>query len=63
MDLSDKTIQLLDNPCITKEEKIEIIQKRQTILQTKQKKSTLILLFKFINLYILLYYTKPLFFI
>ena len=40
LDLSDKTIQLLDNPYITKEEKIEIIQKRRENLQVKQKQST-----------------------
>ena len=38
LDLSDKTIQLLDNPCIKKEEKKEKIQKRRAILQAKQKK-------------------------
>ena len=41
-DLSDKTIQLLDNPHIAKEEKIEIIQKRRIYLQSKQKSSTFI---------------------
>ena len=40
LNLSDKTIQLLDNPYITKEEKIEIIQKRRENLQVKQKQST-----------------------
>ena len=39
-DLSDKTIQLLDYPGITKEEKFEIIQKRRMFLQSKQKSST-----------------------
>ena len=63
LDKSDKTIQLFDNPYITKEKKIEIIQKRRMNLQTKQKKIKLILLFKRIYLYILFFYTKPLFII
>ena len=49
LDLSEKTVQLLNNPYLTKEEKLEIIQKRRAILQAKQKKSTLILIFKLIN--------------
>ena len=40
LNLSEKTVQLLDNPYITKEEKIEIIQKRRENLQVKQKQST-----------------------
>ena len=36
-DLSDKTIQLSDNPEIPKEEKAEIILKRRIFLQSKQK--------------------------
>ena len=40
LNLSEKTVQLLDNPYITKEEKIEIIQKRRIYLQSKQKQST-----------------------
>ena len=43
LDLSDKTVQLLDNPYTKKEEKKEIIRKRRAILQAKQKNSTLIL--------------------
>ena len=41
LNLSEKTIQLLENPYITKEEKIEIIQKRRENLQAKQKQSTI----------------------
>ena len=51
LDLSDKTVQLLDNPYIKKKDKIEIIQKRRAILQAKLKKRTLILIFKLINIY------------
>ena len=40
LNLSEKTVQLLDNPYITKEEKIEKIQKRRENLQVKQKQST-----------------------
>ena len=39
LDLSDKTIQLLDNPYITKKEKIEIIQKRRIIFNRKRRKA------------------------
>ena len=45
LDLSDKIVQLLDNTYIEKEEKIEIVQKQRAILQEKQKKSTLILIY------------------
>ena len=41
-DLSDKTIQLLDNPHIDKDEKLEIIQKRRIYLQSKKKSSRFI---------------------
>ena len=60
-DLSDKTIQLLDNPHIAKEEKLEIIQKRRIYLQSKQKSSTFNfkIYFYYINYFIIL---KPLFF-
>ena len=58
-DLSDKIIQLLYNPRITKEEKLEIIQKRRIFLQSKQKTNTLIKFLKFILYIYLAYYAKP----
>ena len=58
--LSDKTIQLLDNPCITEEEKLEIIQKRRIFIQSKRKTSKFFKIFKNLSLlYNLAYYAKP----